>query len=142
MKILSIGNSFSQDAQRYLHDVAKSDNYEDLKDIISFDAYNNPNNLSIIPEVITEFIARGGRINWGIVPVVNEAKVKDLNIDEITSRLFKTFEPLIVAGVPADYVYKSALVSVQGDLNHLPIIFAEKAVILADQLSKRLPIKN
>lgn len=111
-------------------------------DIISFDAYNNPNNLSIIPEVITEFIARGGRINWGILPVVNEAKVKDLNIDEITSRLFKTFEPLIVAGVPADYVYKSALVSVQGDLNHLPIIFAEKVVILADQLSKRLPIKN
>ena len=28
MKILSIGNSFSQDAQRYLHDVAKSDNYD------------------------------------------------------------------------------------------------------------------
>ena len=111
-------------------------------DIISFDAYNNPNNLSIIPEVITEFIARGGCINWGIVPVNNEAIVKDLNVDNITSRLFKTFELLIIAGVPADYVYKSALVSIQGNLNHLPIIFAEKAAILADQLSKRLPIKN
>ena len=68
--------------------------------------------------------------------------MSDLNIDKITSRLFKTFESLIIAGVPADYVYKSALVSIQGNLNHLPIIFAEKAAILADQLSKRLPIKN
>ena len=25
MNILSIGNSFSQDAQRYLHDIAKAD---------------------------------------------------------------------------------------------------------------------
>ena len=28
MKVLSIGNSFSQDAQRYLHEVAKSDGYD------------------------------------------------------------------------------------------------------------------
>jgi len=27
MKVLSIGNSFSQDAHRYIHDVAKADNY-------------------------------------------------------------------------------------------------------------------
>lgn len=28
MKVLSIGNSFSQDAQRYLHEIAKADGYE------------------------------------------------------------------------------------------------------------------
>ena len=28
MKILSIGNSFSQDAHRWLHSIAKADNYE------------------------------------------------------------------------------------------------------------------
>jgi len=110
-------------------------------DIISFDAYNNPNNLSIIPEQIIEFIERGGKINWGIVPIINEAIVKSLNIDDITSRLFKTMELLIISGVPADYVYNSALVSVQGNLQHLPLIFAEKSIILAEQLSKRLPIK-
>ena len=30
MKILSIGNSFSQDAQRYIHNIAKADGF-DLK---------------------------------------------------------------------------------------------------------------
>lgn len=111
-------------------------------DIISFDAYNNPNNLCIIPEQVTEFIARGGKINWGIVPVMTESIVKSLNIDYVSHRLFSTMEGLILAGVPERFVYNSALVSIQGDVNKLPLIFAEKAIILAHQLSKRIPIKN
>ena len=111
-------------------------------DLISFDAYNNPNNLSIIPEQITEFISRGGKINWGIVPVMNEAIVKSLNIDIVYNRLLATMEGLIIAGVSEPFVYNSAFVSVQGNLKHLPIIFAEKAIILANQLAKRIPQKN
>lgn len=111
-------------------------------DIISFDAYNNPNNLNIIPESIIEFIARGGKINWGVVPVMTEALVKSLNIDYLENRLKATMEGLIIAGVPQDFVYKSALVSVQGDVDHLPIIFAEKALILATQLASRLKVKS
>lgn len=111
-------------------------------DIISFDAYNNPNNLCIIPEQITEFIAKGGKINWGIVPVTNEAMVKSLNIDYITNRLIATMEGLIIAGVPEHFVYNSALVSVQGNVNKLPILFAEKVIILSTQLAKRIPVKT
>lgn len=111
-------------------------------DMISFDAYNNPNNLNIIPEDIINFIAKGGKINWGIVPVASETVVKSLNIDLVSKRFFATLEGLILAGVPEKYVYNSALVSVQGDLAHLPVIFAEKAVILATQLSKRIPLKS
>ena len=111
-------------------------------DLISFDAYNNPNNLTIIPEQITEFIARGGKINWGIVPVTNETLVKSLNIEDVTKRLFATFEALIIAGVSEPFVYNSAFVSIQGDIDRLPIIFGEKAIILANQLSKRIPVKS
>lgn len=111
-------------------------------DMISFDAYNNPNNLCIIPEQITEFVSRGGKINWAIVPVMNESIVKSLNIDIISNRLFATMEGLIVAGVPENFVYNSAFVSIQGNIEKLPIIFAEKAVILATQLAKRIPIKS
>ena len=111
-------------------------------DLISFDAYNNPNNLSIIPEQITEFIARGGKINWAIVPVINESIVKALNIDYVAKRLFATMEGVILAGVPEPFVYNSAYVSIQGNTSHLPIIFAEKAIILANQLAKKIPIKE
>ena len=111
-------------------------------DLISFDAYNNPNNLCIIPELITEFISRGGKINWGIVPVMDEAVVKSLNIDIVLRRLFSTMEGLILEGVPDKFVYNSAFVSVQGDAGELPIILAEKAIILANQLAKRIPIRT
>lgn len=108
-------------------------------DIISFDAYNNPNNLCIIPDTILEYLERGGKINWGIVPTINEHIVKNINLDILEKRLFNTFEGLILAGVPRPLVYNSAMVSIQGDVNKLPIIFAEKALILSTQLAKRIP---
>jgi hypothetical protein len=98
--------------------------------------------LNILPEQIVEFIARGGKINWGIVPVMNEATVKSLNIEYLVKRLFSTMEGLILAGVPENFVYNSAMVSLQGDVDKLPIIFAEKAIILANQLAKRIPTKK
>lgn len=109
-------------------------------DLISFDAYNNPNNLCIMPEQIIEFVARGGKINWAIVPTTNETIVKDMNLDYLTNRLVATMEGLIVAGVPAKFVYNSAVVSIQGTVEKLPLIFAEKAVILSTQLAKRIPV--
>ena len=111
-------------------------------DLISLDAYNNPNNLCIISEQIVEFISNGGKINWGIVPVTNEAIIKSLNIETVEKRLFSTMEGLILAGVTTPFVYNSAFVSIQGDTHKLPIIFSEKAIILANQLSKRIPVKG
>ena len=111
-------------------------------DIISFDAYNNPNNLNIIAEKVNDFLAAGGRINWAIVPVKNEAMVKSLTVDFLYEKLEKTLEGFIVSGVSERLAYNRALVSVQGDVDHLPLIFAEKALILSTQLAKRIPIKS
>ena len=109
-------------------------------DLISFDAYNNPNNLNIIPETIIDFVSKGGKICWCIVPVMNESIVKSLNIEYLKTRLLTTFDGLVLAGVPANFVYNSSFVSVQGNLDHLPLIFAEKALILSTQLSKKIPV--
>ena len=109
-------------------------------DLISFDAYNNPNNLNIIPETIIDFISKGGKICWCIVPVMKESIVKSLNVEYLKTRLLTTFDGLVLAGVPANFVYNSSFVSVQGNLDNLPLIFGEKALILATQLSKKIPV--
>lgn len=109
-------------------------------DLISFDAYTNPNNLNIIPDRVNEFLAQGGRINWAIVPVMNENIVRTTSTDAIYDRLIKTMEDLITAGVTAKLVYNRAMVSIQGNLTKLPIFFAEKALITANQVGKRIPI--
>ncbi len=67
----------------------------------------------------------------------NESIVKNINLDLIEKRFLNTLEGLVLAGVPRPLVYNSALVSLQGDVDKLPIIFAEKALILATQLSKK-----
>lgn len=108
-------------------------------DIISFDAYNNPNNLCIISDVIVDFVRRGGLINWAIVPVLTETMVKQLNIDYVANRLKSTMAGLILAGAHDYIVYDSAMVSIQNNVDHLPLIFAEKALILSTQLAGRIP---
>lgn len=110
--------------------------------IISFDAYNNPNNLNIITDKVNEFLAKGGRINWAIIPVINENTVKTLTIDKLYDLFIKTIENAISAGIDEKLAYNHAAVSVQGNIDHLPIIFAEKALILASQLGKRIPFKS
>ena len=109
-------------------------------DLISFDAYSNPNNLNIIPDMVNEFLAKGGRINWAIVPVMNENIVKTTSVDYIYDRLIKAMEGLILAGTTAKLVYNRATVSVQGNLTQLPLFFAEKALITANQVGKRIPV--
>ena len=111
-------------------------------DMISFDAYNNPNNLNIMPEKVIEFVSKGGKICWGIIPVMTEQLVKALSLDMVRKRLFATFDGLILAGVPQKFVYNSSIVSTQGNLDHLPIIFAEKALMLTSQLAKKIPVKS
>lgn len=111
-------------------------------DIISFDAFNNPNNLNIIAEKVNNFLVAGGRINWGIVPVKNETTVKALTIDKLTDHFIKTVESLIDAGVSERLAYNRSSVSIQGNIDKLPLIFAEKALILSTQLAKRIPHKG
>lgn len=108
-------------------------------DLISFDAYTNPNNINIIAEHVNNFLMGGGRINWAIVPVMTEARVKELTIDKLYDRFIKTVEALVLAGVSEYYAYNRASVSIQGNTDKLPLIFAEKAIILAKQLSRKIP---
>ena len=107
-------------------------------DIISFNAYTNPSNLCIIADKITKFLENGGYINWGIVPVMTESMVKSLTVDSISKRFAKTVQGLIDEGVKRELIYSRSMVSVQGELDNLPLIFAEKALMTVTQLSERV----
>ena len=108
-------------------------------DIISFDAYNNPNNLNIIASKVNAFLAAGGYINWGFVPVTNEDVIKNLKADDLYNKLIKTFENLINEGVTAKLVYNNSTISTLGNMEKLPIMFAEKALMLSNQVAKKIP---
>lgn len=111
-------------------------------DIISFDAYNNPNNVKIFSEHVKSYLYRGGKINWGIVPVISEKHVKELSIDYISKRLSTAFEGLATEEIPIDLIEKTALISLNGNADKIPVMFAEKALMLITQMASKLAIRS
>lgn len=111
-------------------------------DMISVDAYNNPTNLNILAPSVNKFLAKGGCINWGFVPVMNENSIRSLNLNILSDRLKSTMENLADQGVSMDLLLKNATVSVQGNLSKYPILYAEKALMIANQLAAKLPEKK
>ena len=111
-------------------------------DMISFDAYNNPTSLNIIAKSVNSFIAKGGYINWGIIPVMNENVIRSLNVNTIHDRFKSTIETLSSEGVSMDLLLKHSTVSIQGDLSKYPIIFAEKAILTANKLAEKIFVKD
>lgn len=107
-------------------------------DLISFDAYRNPNNLSIIKKPLTDFLNKGGMINWGIVPVTSDIVVQGIKADYIYKRLMLAMDSVINSGVPSELIYNSAIISVNGDMDKLSVLFAEKALMMLSQLTSRL----
>ena len=106
---------------------------------ISFDAYNNPSSLNILSSSVNSFLANGGYINWGFVPVMNENSIRFLKLDTMIDKFKTCAEGLITAGVSADLIYNNMTISVNGDLSKYPLLFAEKALMMAHQLSEKIP---
>ena len=70
---------------------------------------------------------------------MNENVIRSLNIELLFNRFINTIENLASLGVSVDLLYRNSTVSVQGDLSKFPILFAEKALMLTEQLGKRIP---
>ena len=107
-------------------------------DMISFDAYTNPNNLSIIAPVIVDYLKKGGMINWAIVPVNSENTIKNLTLEYLQTNLKNCFDDMVLQGVNRNLLRQGSTVSIQGNLDKFAVIFAEKAIMLTNQLSQKI----
>ncbi len=62
-------------------------------DILNLDAYGYLNNLALYPEELARFLARGGRIAWGMVP--NNDAINNTNAGQLATELHTGIESLI-----------------------------------------------
>lgn len=110
-------------------------------DIISYNAYDNPNNLVIIAKNIQKYLESGGYINWGIVPVKDERAMRHLTLDYIYNRFDTAINNLIAKGTGRKLTYERSLVSTSlFDLSNLPVLFAEKGLMFAEKLQDKIPV--
>lgn len=103
-------------------------------DIISFDAYNYSQSLSLYPTEITDFLNRGGVIAWGIVPSDEDALAQE-TVKGLVYRLEEAMTMLSKKGINFDTLWHQCLITPSCGLGSISIEAATKALELTAGVS-------
>ncbi len=106
-------------------------------DILSLDAYNYGESLTLYPTQTRDFLARGGIIAWGIVPSDEKALAKE-TVPSLLDRLEHLFGVLIGKGIVHDTLLGHCLVTPSCGLATVSPDAAEWALELLARLSQEL----
>ncbi len=102
-------------------------------DILHLDAYDYAESLSLYPDHVQAFLARGGLIGWGVVPA------SDRVWEETTAGLVRRFEEalalLVAKGLHRDDLLSAALVSPSCGCGSLKVDTAERVLRLTAEVS-------
>ena len=79
-------------------------------DIISFDAYNYAQSLSLYPSQVKKFLGRGGAIAWGIIPCDEESIEKE-SVASLNDRLEEAMAPFTREGIPFKQLIEQGLLT-------------------------------
>jgi len=79
-------------------------------DILSFDAYNYAQSLSLYPAEIKKFLDRGGTIAWGIVPNDEESLVRE-SVASLKDRLEEAMAPFTRKDIRFKQLVKQGLLT-------------------------------
>lgn len=106
-------------------------------DILSFDAYNYAETLSLYPTEVKAFLARGGIIAWGIVPN-DEAALAEQTTDSLLTRLHQAMELLVNKGIKLEDIIGRCLITPCCGLGAMSIEGADRALMLTASLSRAM----
>lgn len=100
-------------------------------DIISFDAYTYTPN----PE-FKRFLARGGKIAWGIIPTKDTKNIEDADLDKMIEIFENGVKNLTKMGIDEKIIIENSLITPSCGAGSLSEELAEKAMDLTKQLSE------
>jgi methionine synthase II (cobalamin-independent) len=103
-------------------------------DIISFDAYNYAQSLSLYPSEIKSFLERKGTIAWGIVPNDEPSLAKE-TVASLKDRLEEAMAPFTRNGVRFKQLFQQGLLTPSCGLASLSTEAAARALELLSELS-------
>ncbi|MEJ2047065.1 MAG: methionine synthase [Dehalococcoidia bacterium] len=107
-------------------------------DILSYDAYNYAQSLSLYPAEIKRFLDRGGAIAWGIVPNEAESLAKE-SVASLKDRLEEAMAPFTRQGIAfKDLIAQGLLTPSCGLVPLASEELTERALELLAELSDRI----
>jgi methionine synthase II (cobalamin-independent) len=108
-------------------------------DILSFDAYDYLETLSLYPKELKAFLERGGILAWGIIPTSEKVAKEDAH--SLVVRFKRGIETLSNKGIDPVLLQRAILTPSCGTAS-LPISLAERVCQLTAEVSKRLREKG
>ena len=108
-------------------------------DIISFDAYFYGEKLALYPQQITDFLERGGRLAWGIVPTAEVETLHQESPESLRQKMAGLTAIFVRKGIPADRIRKQMLLTPSCGLGFLT---AADAALVLDLLSQLTALMN
>jgi methionine synthase II (cobalamin-independent) len=108
-------------------------------DILSFDAYDYLETLSLYPKELKAFLERGGILAWGIIPTSEKVAKEDAH--SLVVRFKRGIETLSNKGIDPVLLQRAILTPSCGTAS-LPISLAERVCQLTAEVSKRLREKE
>ena len=106
-------------------------------DIISFDAYNYAQSLSLYPAEIKKFLDRQGAVAWGIVPNEEDSLAEE-SASSLKDRLEEAMAPFTRHGIPFRQLIEQGLLTPSCGLASLTEEAAARALELLTELSVKI----
>jgi len=106
-------------------------------DILSFDAYNYAESLTLYPAAIKTFLENGGTIAWGIVPNDAESLAKE-SVASLKDRLEEAMAPFTRNGIRLRQLIARGLLTPSCGLAGLTEAMAARALELLADLSRQV----
>lgn len=106
-------------------------------DILSFDAYNYGQTLSLYPAEVKSFLDRGGVVAWGIVPSDEQALAGE-TVASLKDRLEETMGLFCKKGIDYDTLRQQCLLTPSCGLGSVSLEAAQKALELLSGLSAKV----
>lgn len=109
--------------------------------IINLDAYTFAQNLSVFAKKVQNFIEKGGKIAWGVVPTLDKEALETADLDLMIKKFEAAVNYLTKKGIDEKLIIENSLISPSCGAGGLTEKLAEKAMNLTKELSVSLKEK-
>ncbi len=105
-------------------------------DILSFDAYEYAESLSLYPDAVGAFLERGGIISWGIVPA--SPLIESETTESLVKRLHEAMDLFVSKGISADRLLAASLITPSCGTGSLDPATADRVLELTAEVSAEM----
>lgn len=107
-------------------------------DILNLDAYAFSEHFSLFSKVIENFLQKGGKIAWGLVPTLEPEALNHITLKDLIEKFESSIKYLTKKGIDEKLIIDNSLVTPSCGAGALNIELAQKAMDLVSELSQEL----